>query len=122
MRVLIIEPHRLLSADIEDVEQRAEVLQRVLGVSVDKQDIPGPGDPRAYRSVQQPGVELELNALATLFYREHGSLARDEVVSGNVVVLAGDDEANVPDWVTEALQALVPKVQAMGGASMDRPC
>lgn len=121
MRALIIEPHRLLSADIEDMEQ-AEVLQRVLGVSVDEQDIRGPGDPRAYRAVPQPGVELELNALATLFYRDHCVLAPDEVVSGNVVVLASDYESNVPDWVTEALQALVPKVRAMGEASMERPC
>lgn len=117
MKWLIIEPNRLIEVGGEPT---LELIEQVVGGLPERLSVQGPGYVRGYCDDEGVLKGKVPNALATLFYREHGYMGDQCVIHGTVALTGGDwvgDFDDIPDWVREKLLELVPRARAINDAT-----
>jgi hypothetical protein len=98
---------------------------RVVGGAAESMSFDSARPFRAYRNNDGLALGLEPNVLGTLLYRQFGIVAADEMVRGNAMFLGEDASGHatdVPDWIVELAQGMVPDAKAICTTPMDKPC
>jgi len=86
-------------------------IEKVLDGPAVRLSVHQPGNVSVYCKAESVARRTDPNALATIFCRKHGAVARDETVFGWMVITCDEEHAldiGAPRWVLQDLMDMLP--------------
>ena len=94
-------------------------IEQVLDGPAVRLSVQQPGNVSVYCKAESAAQRTDPNALATIFCRKHGAVARDETVFGWMVITCDAAQAfelGAPPWVVQDLKDMLPAATELADA------
>lgn len=98
-------------AGVKHIPDTLEAMQTAVGGFIQGLQLKGGDGTHVYINDEGKLQGLPVNVAATRFMHHYSLIAPDDFIAGDMVVLGSDGEggeADVPDWVIEAIKGLFP--------------